>query len=86
MRSGFARTETGKPDLAWNHAAEFDHVRLDGVGAAMTIFIAGSGLICAVMLALGFGFLLPIGSTIGDVCDLLAVGSGIFFVGLLDSK
>jgi hypothetical protein len=55
-------------------------------GTAMTIFIAGSGLICAVMLALGFGFLLPIGSTIGDVCDLMAVGSGIFCVGLLDNK
>jgi hypothetical protein len=51
----------------------------------MTILIAGSGLICAIMLALGFGFL-PIGGTIGDVCDLLAIGSGIFFVGLLDSK
>jgi len=52
----------------------------------MAILIAGSGLFCATMLALGFGLLLQIGSTIGDVCDLLAIGSGSFFVGLLDSK
>ena len=49
----------------------------------MTILIAGSGLICAIMFALGFGLLLPIGSAIGDVCDLLAIGSGIFFVGAI---
>jgi hypothetical protein len=38
------------------------------------------------MLAFGFGFIIPLSSVITDLCDLLAIGSGIFFVGLLDSK
>ncbi len=50
----------------------------------MTSLIAGSGLICATMLAIGFGFVIPVSSAASDLCDLLAVGSGIFFVGLLD--
>ena len=50
----------------------------------MTLLIAGSGLVCATMLAIGFGFVLPVSSAASDLCDLLAVGSGIFFVGLLD--
>jgi hypothetical protein len=45
-------------------------------------FDRGSGLTRAIMLALG----LPIGSTRDDVCDLLAIGSGIFFVGLVDNR
>ena len=48
--------------------------------------IVGSGLIGATMFAFGFGFVIPISSAVGDLCDLFAVGSVIFFVGLLDSE
>jgi hypothetical protein len=50
----------------------------------MTSLIVGSGLICATMLAIGFGVVIPVSSAVSDLCDLLAVGSGMFFVGLLD--
>ena len=48
--------------------------------------IVGSGLVCATMLAIGFGFVIPVSSAVGDLCDLLAVGSGMFFVGLLSGE
>jgi hypothetical protein len=50
----------------------------------MTPQIVGSGLICATLLAIGFGFVIPVNNVVGNVCDLLAVGSGMVFVGLLD--
>jgi len=55
-------------------------------GNIMILLIVGSGLTCAAMLAFGFGFVVPVSGAVGDVCDLVAVGSGILFVGLLDSK
>ena len=48
--------------------------------------IAIAGLICAVALAIGFGFVVPVSSVVGDFFDVLAVGSAIFFVGLLDGE
>jgi hypothetical protein len=36
------------------------------------------------MIAIGFGFVIPVSSAVSGLCDLLAIGSGIFFVGLLD--
>ena len=48
--------------------------------------IVGSGLICATSLAVGFGFVIPVSSAVGDLCDLLAVGSGVFLVGLLGGE
>jgi hypothetical protein len=48
--------------------------------------IAGAGLICATMLAIGFGVVVPVTSGVGDVFDVLAVASGVFFVGLLDGE
>jgi hypothetical protein len=48
--------------------------------------IAAVGLICAAMLAIGFGFVVPVNSAVGDVFDVLAVVSGVFFVGLLDGE
>jgi hypothetical protein len=48
--------------------------------------IAAVGLICATMLAIGFGFVVPVSSAVGDVFDVLAVVSGVFFVGLLDGE
>jgi hypothetical protein len=50
----------------------------------MTTQLVGSGLICATLLAIGFGFVIPVSSTVGDFCDLLAVGSGVLFVALLE--
>ena len=46
--------------------------------------ILGSGLICATMLAIGFDFVIPVSSAVSDLCNLTAVVSGLFFVGLLD--
>ena len=46
--------------------------------------IAVVGLIIATMLAIGFGFVVPVSSAVSAVCDVLAVASGVFFVGLLD--
>jgi hypothetical protein len=51
----------------------------------MTPLAITSGLISAAMLVLGLGVLLPVSTAVGDFCSLSAVGSGIFFVGLLDN-
>lgn len=48
--------------------------------------IAAAGLICATMLAIGFGVVVPVSSVVGDAFDVLAVVSGVFFVGLLDGE
>jgi hypothetical protein len=50
----------------------------------MTIQLLGSGLICAALLAIGSDFVIPVSSAVSALCDLLAVGSGVAFVGLLD--
>jgi len=52
----------------------------------MALLIVGSGLISGALLALGFGFVVPVSAVVGDLCDLLAIGSGVFFVGLLASE
>ena len=49
-----------------------------------SLIAAGSGLTCVTMLAIGFGFVVPVSSAVSDLCNLLAVGSGVYFVGLLD--
>lgn len=51
----------------------------------MTPLALTSGLISAAMLFLGLGLVLPVSAGVGDFCDLSAVGSGIFFLGLLDN-
>lgn len=45
-----------------------------------------SGLVCAITLAVGLGFVIPVSGIISDLCGLLAVGSGIVFVALLEGK
>jgi hypothetical protein len=52
----------------------------------MILPIVGSGLICLMLLAIGLGLVVPVNYAAGDVCDLLAVGSGMIFVGLLDGE
>jgi len=49
-----------------------------------TSLIAVVGLVCATSLAVGFGFVVPVSGVVGDLFVVLAVGSAIFFVGLLD--
>ena len=48
--------------------------------------IAVVGTVCATNLAIGFGFIVPVSSVVRDFFDVLAVGSAIFFVGLLDGE
>lgn len=55
-------------------------------GLAMTASILLSGLICVTALALGFGFVAPIGSMVGGCCDVVAVVSGIVCFGLIDGE
>jgi len=51
---------------------------------AMTIQLLGIGLLFVSLLAIGFGFVVPVSSAVSALCDLLAIGSGVAFVGLLD--
>jgi hypothetical protein len=48
--------------------------------------IAVVGFIYAAMLAVGFGFVVPVSSVVGDFFDVLAVGAAILFAGLLDGE
>jgi len=48
--------------------------------------IAAVGLICATMLAIGFGVVVPVRSAVGDVFDVLAVVSGVFLSGCLTAN
>ena len=48
--------------------------------------IALTGLICATMLIIGLGLIFPVSGAVGAVFDVLAVASGVFFVGMLDGQ
>ncbi len=50
------------------------------------ITLAIAGLACATTIAIGVGFVVPVSSAVGDCFDVFAIGSAIFFVGLLDGK
>jgi hypothetical protein len=43
-------------------------------------------VICAVMLAVGFGVIIPVSGVIGGIFDLLGIASGLVFFGLLDGE
>ena len=45
-----------------------------------------SALAGATALALGIGFIFPLGSAASGVCDLAAIVSGMMFFGLLDGQ
>jgi hypothetical protein len=45
-----------------------------------------SGLLGAIMLALGCGFIVPLGSVVDGFCDLGAVVSAMVFFGLMDGE
>jgi hypothetical protein len=48
--------------------------------------VVGSGIVCAVLLVVGFGIISPISSVLGGVCELVAIASGLVFVGLIDGE
>ncbi|MBV8567981.1 MAG: hypothetical protein JO366_12450 [Methylobacteriaceae bacterium] len=52
----------------------------------MSSWVVGSGLMCAAMLMLGLGVLSPASSALAGICELVAVASGVVFVGLLDGE
>ena len=43
-----------------------------------------TGLAGAAMLALGSNLVLPLGSAVGGLCDLLGIASAMMFFGLAD--
>jgi hypothetical protein len=52
----------------------------------MSTISIGSGLICAAAIAMGFGFVIPVGSTIGGLFDLIAIASGMVCFGLAEAQ
>ena len=53
---------------------------------AMGHWLLGSGLLCAVLLVLALGVVAPVSSVLSGICELLAVASGMVFVGLLEGE
>jgi hypothetical protein len=47
--------------------------------------LVGSSFLCASMLILGVAVIAPF-SVIAGICDLIAVTSGVVFIGLLDGE
>ena len=79
MSSGFDISESGPQ---FHSGLVVDPI--EDEEAAMAIQLLGIGLMCVFLLAVGFGFVIPVSSAVSALCDLLAVGSGVAFVGLLD--
>ena len=52
----------------------------------MSAVSVGSGLVCAIAIAMGFGFVLPVGATIGGLFDLVGIASGMVCFGLIEGK
>lgn len=52
----------------------------------MSTISIGSGLICAAAIAMGSGFVIPVGATIGGLFDLVAIASGMVCFGLVDAN
>lgn len=44
------------------------------------------GLTCATMLVIGFGFVVPVSNSVANVCEVLAVATAVFLVGLLEGE
>jgi hypothetical protein len=65
---------------AWATKNEWGQRREENMSAV------ACGLICAAMLAVGFGFVIPVSSIVTALCDFLAIGSGIAFIALLDGN
>ena len=52
----------------------------------MKNLLFASSVMCAGMLVLGLGILPTIGSSFTGLCELVAVASGIMFVGLVEDR
>ena len=52
----------------------------------MSVIAVVSGLICAVAIAMGLGFIVPVGATIGGLFDLVGIASGMVCLGLVEGK
>jgi hypothetical protein len=52
----------------------------------MSLSLLVSGLTGAGMLVLGTNLILPLGSAVGGLCDLVGVASTVIFLGLADGK
>jgi hypothetical protein len=52
----------------------------------MTTLCIISAMICVAGFAIGFGFVVPVNGIVGDSCDIVAIGSGMCFLGLLDGE
>ena len=51
----------------------------------MGLLAFGSGLVCSAALAFGLGFVAPVNDVIGSLCDLIAIGAGMVFIGVFES-
>lgn len=52
----------------------------------MTAFCIVSAIICVAGFAVGFGFVVPVTGAVGDLSDLVCIGFGMCFLGLLDGE
>jgi hypothetical protein len=52
----------------------------------MSFSLIVTGLGCAAMLALGSNLVLPLGSFVGGLCDLIGIASGMICFGLADGE
>ena len=59
---------------------------LTGRKIFMSLSLIVSGLGCAAMLALGSELILPVGTAVGGLCDLVGVASGMVFFGLAEGE
>ena len=50
----------------------------------MAIGVIGGGIVFAAGLAIGAGFVEPVGDTTGGFADLAAVAAGMVFLGLVE--
>ncbi len=44
------------------------------------------GLSCAIMLVISFGFVVPLGNSVANVCEILTIPTAVFLVGLLEGE
>ncbi len=52
--------------------------------SSLNLGLVASGTLAALLLALGFNMVAPLGPGLDTVCDLAGVASGMLFIGLAD--
>jgi len=86
--AGFAlKSMQSERNLNWSALVECGtgagRCRTGKIPMSWTLVI--SGLAGAAMLALGSGFVWPMGTALGGICDLVGVASTVVFFGLAES-